>query len=99
VSEQGSPIAADVVAAVTRRYGTDEAGQVLRALAGFESDRVQVAILVGAAIKGGAVNDVAVLVELARLDYRDVLMVEYDSRVDYRAELRRLGLERPYPVG
>jgi len=25
-------------------------------------------------------------------------MNEYDKKIDYKAELRKLGLERPYPV-
>jgi len=37
-------------------------------------------------------------VETALADFRDVLMSEYDERIDYKAELKRLGLERPYPV-
>jgi len=34
----------------------------------------------------------------ALIDNRDVLMNEYDDRIDYKTELKRLGLERPYPV-
>jgi hypothetical protein len=53
---------------------------------------------VGAAIKGGDLREIEALATQATLDYRDVVMVEYDARVDYAAELKRLGLERPYPV-
>jgi hypothetical protein len=31
-------------------------------------------------------------------DYSDVLMNEYDERIDYMADLSRLDLDRPYPV-
>ena len=71
----------------------------------LDSDRVQVAVLVGATWRGRPVlkgtttlTRVRDGVETALVDYRDVLMNEYDERIDYKAELERLGLDRPYPV-
>ena len=63
-----------------------------------ESDRVAVAVLVAATREGPAVEKIRQGVELSFVDYRDVLMTEYDKRIDYKAALRELGLERPYPV-
>jgi hypothetical protein len=61
--------------------------------------RIAVAVLVGATC--GAKPDVRKIpqgIELSFVDFRDVLMNEYDNRIDYKAALRRLGLYRPYAV-
>ena len=90
---------ADLVAAVRKVFVPLDAEDVVEWLRRLDSDRVQVAVLVGATWQGTPnVQRIRVGVETALTDFRDVLMNEYDGRIDYRAELRKLGLERPYPV-
>jgi len=89
----------DVVAAVRREFPTKDVEDVLGWLSRLDSDRLQVAVLVGATWRGKpSVQGIRLEVETALADFRDVLMSEYDERIDYKAELKRLGLERPYPV-
>jgi len=88
----------DLVSAVRAVFSASDANEVLNLLSRVESDRVAVAILVGATLGEPNVDKVRQGVKLAFVDYRDVLMSEYDKRIDYRAALLRLGLERPYPV-
>ena len=60
---------------------------------------MQVAVLVGAIWQGRPdVRKIRDGVVTAHVDFRDILMNEYDNRIDYKAELRRLGLDRPYPM-
>ena len=76
-----------------------EPQDVVEWLRRLDSDRLQVAVLVGATWQGRPdVRKIRAGVETALIDFRDVLMNEYDDRIDYKAELRKLGLERPYPV-
>jgi hypothetical protein len=65
-----------------------------------DSDRIAVAILVGATLGKPSLHRIrqGVETETSFTDYRDVLMNEYDERIDYKAALKRLGLVRPYPV-
>jgi hypothetical protein len=89
----------DLVAAVQRLFRPPEVDDVLGWLRRAESDRIAVAVLVGATC--GAKPDARKIrqgIELSFVDFRDVLMNEYDERIDYKAALRRLGLHRPYPV-
>jgi hypothetical protein len=89
----------DLVAAVQRVFRPSEVDDVLGWLRRAESDRIAVAVLVGATC--GAKPDARKIrqgIELSFVDFRDVLMNEYDERIDYKAALRHLGLHRPYPV-
>ena len=89
----------DVVAAVRRVFPARDSNDVIEWLTRLDSDRLQVAVLVGAIWRGQPTAErVREGVETAAIDFRDVLMNEYDERIDYKAELERLGLERPYPV-
>jgi hypothetical protein len=92
----------DVIAAVHTQFGEKDAAQVLGWLRRIdEHDRLVIAVLVSAttALRGvPTVGRVKSSVEMCFQDFRDVLMEEYDDRIDYKAELARLGLERPYPV-
>jgi hypothetical protein len=90
---------ADIVAVVRKVFSPSDVQDVLEWLRRLDSDRVQVAVLVGATLQGKPnVQKIRVGVETALTDFRDVLMNEYDERIDYKSELRKLGLERPYPV-
>jgi hypothetical protein len=90
---------ADLLAAVGKVFAPLDAQDAVEWLRRLDSDRVQVAVLVGATWQGKpSVQRIRVGVETALTDFRDVLMNEYDQRIDYKAELRKLGLERPYPV-
>jgi len=90
---------ADVVAAVRKVFSPLDAEDVIEWLRRLDSDREQVAVVVGATWQGKpSVQKIRLGVETALTDFRDVLMNEYDKRIDYKAELRKLGLERPYPV-
>lgn len=89
----------DLVDAVRRVFRPAEVDDVLGWLRRAQSDRIAVAVLVGATC--GAKPDARKIragIELSFVDFRDVLMNEYDERIDYKAALRRLGLNRPYPV-
>ena len=89
----------DVVAAVRRVFPPSEVDDVLGWLRRAESDRIAVAVLVGATYGGRPdARKVRAGIEESFVDYRDVLMNEYDDRIDYKAVLKHLGLERPYPV-
>jgi hypothetical protein len=82
-----------------RVFPAKDADDALGWLNRLDSDRLQVAVLVGATWRGKPdVLRIRHGVETAVSDYRDVLMNEYDERIDYKAELELLGLERPYPV-
>jgi len=90
---------ADVVAAVRRVFSPLDVQDVVEWLRRLDSDRLQVAVLVGATWRGKPnVQKIRAGVETALMDFRDVLMNEYDEGIDYKSELRRLGLERQYPV-
>jgi hypothetical protein len=92
-------LSSDLVDAVRRVFSPSEIDDVLGWLQRAESDRIAVAVLVGATC--GSRPDVRKIrqgIELSKVDFRDVLMNEYDERIDYKAVLRRLGLQRPYPV-
>jgi len=94
-----SRIREDLVAAVRTVFSPKDAEDVLAWLRRLDSDRLQVAVVIGAMWRGKpAVSKIRAGVETALTDYRDVLMNEYDERIDYKAELKRLGLDRPYPV-
>jgi hypothetical protein len=89
----------DLVDAVHRVFRPSEVEDVLGWLRRAESDRIAVAVLVGAIWRGWPdLSRIHSGVEQSFVDYRDVLMNEYDQRIDYKAILKRLGLERPYPV-
>jgi len=89
----------DVVEAVRKAFSPLDSQDVVEWLRRLDSDRLQVAVLVGATWQGRPdVRKIRAGVETALIDFRDVLMNEYDDRIDYKAELRKLGLERPYPV-
>ena len=89
----------DLAAAVRKVFPPPDVEDVLEWLRQLDSDRIQVAVLVGAIWHGKPnVRKIRDGIEAAHLDYRDVLMNEYDKRIDYKAELRRLGLDRPYPI-
>jgi hypothetical protein len=89
----------DLVAAVRKVFSPLDAQDVIEWLRRLDSDRLQVAVLVGATWQSKPdVQRIRVGVETALTDFRDVLMNEYDERIDYKAELRKLDLERPYPV-
>jgi hypothetical protein len=88
----------DLVSAVRAVFSAADADEVLSLLSRVESDRVAVAILVGATLGRPDVDKVRHGVADSFVDYRDVLMNEYDKRIDYKAALQRLGLERPYPI-
>ena len=89
----------DVVAAVRKVFPAEDAEDVIGWLSWLDSDRVQVAVLVGATWRGKAhLREIRLGVEGALTDFRDALMNEYDTKIDYNAELRRLGLKRRYPV-
>jgi hypothetical protein len=89
----------DLVDAVRRVFPPPEVDDVLGWLRRAESDRIAVAVLVGAVWRGGPdVHRIRAGIELSFVDYRDVLMNEYDERIEYKAILKRLGLDRPYPV-
>jgi hypothetical protein len=88
----------DVIAAVRAAFPASDVDDVLGWLSRVDSDRVAVAILVGATLKTPDIRKIRQGVELSFVDFRDVLMNEYDERIDYKAALKRLGLERPYPV-
>jgi hypothetical protein len=88
----------DLVSAVRAVFSASDADEVLSLLRRVESDRVAVAILVGATLGRPDVDKVRQGVRVSFVDYRDVLLNEYDKRIDYKAALQRLGLERPYPV-
>ncbi|MBJ7594061.1 MAG: hypothetical protein JF886_04235 [Candidatus Dormibacteraeota bacterium] len=64
----------------------------------LHGDRLRVDVLVSATLRHPDHRKVEELAREASIDFRDVLMVEYDERIDYRARLRYLGLDRPYPV-
>jgi len=82
-----------------RRAFSEDADEVIGWLNRLDSDRLQVAVLVGATWHGKPdPASVRQGVLTALIDNRDVLMNEYDDRIDYKTELKRLGLERPYPV-
>jgi hypothetical protein len=70
---------------------------VLRQVRG---DRCRVAVLVLATEDVPSVDHLEHYALVAAADYRDVLYwAEYrPERLDYRAALARLGLDRPYPV-
>lgn len=91
-------VAPDLVAAVLRVFPPGQAPQVLRTLAALPSDRLRVDVLVSATLARPDHRKIEELAREASIDFRDVLMVEYDQQVDYRARLRYLGLDRPYPV-
>lgn len=86
------------MSAVRTVFSPSDVDEALRLLSHVESDRVAVAILVGATFGTSDINKIRQGVELSFVDYRDVLLCEYDKRIDYKAALKRLGLERPYPV-
>jgi hypothetical protein len=88
----------DLVSAVRAVFSASDADEALSLLSRVDSDRVAVAILVGATLGKPDVDKLRQGVKLSFVDYRDVLMIEYDKRSDYRAALLRLGLKRPYPV-
>ena len=89
----------DLIEAVRKVFTPVDSQDVVEWLRRLDSDRLQVAVLVGATWQGRPdVRKIRVGVETALTDFRDVLMNEYDERIDYKAELRKLGLERPYPV-
>ncbi len=86
-------------------FPSNDLDDVIGWLNRLDSDRLQVAVLVGATwhgkpfLKGkSALMRVRDIVETALVDDRDVLMNEYDERIDYKGELKRLGLDRPYPL-
>jgi hypothetical protein len=94
-----SSLREDVVAAVRKSFTPRDADDVIGWLSRLDSDRLQVAVLVGATRRGKPhVDSIRQGVETALTDFRDVLMNEYDNTIDYKAELERLGLVRPYPV-
>jgi len=89
----------DLAAAVRKVFPPLDVEDVLEWLRQLDSDRMQVAVLVGAIWQGRPdVRKIRDGVVTAHVDFRDILMNEYDNRIDYKAELRRLGLDRPYPM-
>ena len=86
------------MAAVRAAFPASDVNDVLVLLNRVDSDRVAVAILIGATLGEPDVDKIRRGVELSFVDYRDVLMNEYSKRIDYKAALSRLGLERPYPI-
>lgn len=89
----------DLVEAVRKVFSPLDSQDVVEWLRRLDSDRLQVAVLVGATWQGRPdVHKIRGGVKTALTDFRDVLMNEYDERIDYKAELRKLGLERPYPL-
>jgi hypothetical protein len=99
MTPNGLEPAADLVAAIRTVFAPSDVHDVVEWLRRLDSDREQVAVLVGAIWQGQPdVQKIRLGVETALTDFRDVLMNEYDKRIDYKAELRKLGLHRPYPV-
>ena len=92
------PVAPDLDEAVRRAFVPEEATRVVSALRGIDGDRLQVAVVVAAVQVGGHLETVDELIALSRIDFRDVLMVEYDKPEAYIETLERLQLVRPYPV-
>jgi hypothetical protein len=88
----------DVVAAVRGVFPARDVGVVLGWLNRVDSDRIAVAILVGTTRGSPDADKIRQGMELSFIDFRDILMNEYDQRIDYKAALKELGLERPYPV-
>jgi hypothetical protein len=88
----------DVVDAVRRTFDPSDVDDVLGWLSRVDSDRGVVDILVGATVGNPDTNLIRAGVETYFRDPRDVWMNEYDARIDYKAALKRLGLDRPYPV-
>ena len=89
----------DLIAAVRKVFSPSDVVDVVEWLKRLDSDRLQVAVLVGATWQGSPnIRRIRAGVETALTDVRDVLMNEYDERIDYKSELQKLGLDRPYPV-
>ncbi len=93
-----SGLGEDLVHAVWAEFSAKEADEVVALLSSVDSDRVACAILVSATVLGPDITKIRTGVEASFVDWRDVLMTEYDPRVDYKGALERLGLDRPYPV-
>ena len=92
------PLQSDVVSAVRAVFPAEDVDGVLGWLERVDSDRLAVAILVQATLERPDAAKIRQGVEQSTIDVRDVLMTEYDERIDYPAALKRLGLVRPYPV-